>query len=79
GKAQVHENIPFSAMVENLAGIEDVVRSSALTIQMGIQVARIELLDTVQMRACNAYSKISYAESPTLFLEFQGTDETVPL
>ncbi|MGO6902788.1 hypothetical protein ACCS96_21005, partial [Rhizobium ruizarguesonis] len=26
GKAQVHENIPFSAMVENLAGIEDVVR-----------------------------------------------------
>ena len=46
---------------------------------MGIPVARIELLDTVQMRACNAYSKLSYAESPTLFLEFHGTDETVPL
>jgi D-lactate dehydrogenase (cytochrome) len=50
-----------------------------MTIQMGIPVARIELLDTVQMRACNAYSKLSYAESPTLFLEFHGTDETVPL
>ena len=49
-----------------------------MTIQMGIPVARIELLDTVQMRACNAYSKLSYAESPTLFLEFHGTDETVP-
>ncbi|MFS8145540.1 FAD-binding oxidoreductase [Rhizobium sp. BR 249] len=50
-----------------------------MTIQMGIPVARIELLDTVQMRACNAYSGLSYAESPTLFLEFHGTDETVPL
>ncbi|MGO8271782.1 hypothetical protein ACC862_37395, partial [Rhizobium ruizarguesonis] len=40
-----------------------------MTIQMGIPVARIELLDTVHMRACNAYSGLSYAESPTLFLE----------
>ncbi|PZM13603.1 FAD-binding oxidoreductase [Rhizobium tubonense] len=50
-----------------------------MTIQMGIPVARIELLDAVQMRACNAYSGLSYAEQPTLFLEFHGTDETVPL
>ncbi|MGO4564161.1 FAD-binding oxidoreductase [Rhizobium sp. 2YAF20] len=50
-----------------------------LTIQMGIPVARIELLDAVQMRACNAYSGLSYEEQPTLFLEFHGTDETVPL
>ena len=50
-----------------------------LTIQMGIPVARIELLDAMQIRACNRYSGLSYAESPTLFLEFHGTEETVAL
>mgnify|MGYP001382672166 CR=1 FL=1 len=50
-----------------------------MTIQMGIPVARIELLDDVQMRAVNAYSKLSYPEKPTLFLEFHGTEETVAL
>lgn len=50
-----------------------------MTIQMGIPVARIELLDEMQMKACNAYSKLSYAEKPTLFVEFHGTEETVEL
>lgn len=50
-----------------------------MTIQMGIPVARIELLDEMQMRACNSYSGLSYAEKPTLFLEFHGTEETVAL
>lgn len=50
-----------------------------MTIQMGIPVARIELVDEVQIRACNAYSGLSYEEKPTLFLEFHGTEETVPL
>lgn len=50
-----------------------------MTIQMGIPVARIELLDEMQIRACNAYSGLSYAEKPTLFLEFHGTEETVAL
>ncbi|NSY17844.1 FAD-binding oxidoreductase [Neorhizobium sp. AL 9.2.2] len=48
-----------------------------MTIQMGIPVARIELLDDVQIRACNAYSGLSYPEKPTLFLEFHGTEKTV--
>lgn len=47
------------------------------TIQSGIPVARIELLDEVQVKACNAYAKLSLAESPTLFLEFHGTDAGV--
>jgi FAD/FMN-containing dehydrogenase len=50
-----------------------------LTIQMGVPVARIELLDEMQMRACNAYSGLSYAEKPTLFVEFHGTEQTVAL
>ncbi len=50
-----------------------------LTIQMGVPVARIELLDEMQIRACNAYSGLSYEEKPTLFLEFHGTEETVTL
>ncbi|MBP1853522.1 FAD-binding oxidoreductase [Rhizobium halophytocola] len=50
-----------------------------MTIQMGIPVARIELLNGLQMRAINAYSNLSYPEEPTLFLEFHGTDETVKL
>jgi (R,R)-butanediol dehydrogenase/meso-butanediol dehydrogenase/diacetyl reductase/D-lactate dehydrogenase (cytochrome) len=48
-----------------------------MTIQMGIPVARIELLDEMQMKACNSYSGLSYEEKPTLFLEFHGTEETV--
>jgi D-lactate dehydrogenase (cytochrome) len=47
------------------------------TIQTGIPVARIELLDEMQVRASNAYSKLSLAETPTLFLEFHGTEASV--
>lgn len=47
------------------------------TIQSGLPVARIELLDAVQVAASNAYSKLSLSPSPTLFLEFHGTDASV--
>jgi len=47
------------------------------TIQMGLPVARIELLDEVQVRGCNIYSKLDLAETPTLFLEFHGSEAGV--
>jgi D-lactate dehydrogenase (cytochrome) len=40
---------------------------------MGLPLARIELADEVQIRACNAYSHLTLRERPTLFLEFHGT------
>jgi D-lactate dehydrogenase (cytochrome) len=48
-----------------------------LTIQSGIPVARIELLDALQVKAVNAYSKLSLPESPLLMLEFHGTEAGV--
>ena len=48
-----------------------------LTIQTGIPVARIEILDEVQVRACNLYSKLDLPETPLLLLEFHGTEASV--
>ncbi|MBV1701295.1 MAG: FAD-binding protein [Hyphomicrobiales bacterium] len=47
------------------------------TIQSGLPVARIELLDALQVKACNAYSKLDMPETPMLFLEFHGSEASV--
>lgn len=47
------------------------------TIQYGIPVARIELLDTLQVKAVNAYSKLSLPEETLLLLEFHGSEASV--
>jgi D-lactate dehydrogenase (cytochrome) len=48
------------------------------TLQMGVPVARIELLNDVQMDACIRYSKLDEFEAhPTLFVEFHGSESTV--
>ncbi|CAN1543775.1 GlcD FAD/FMN-containing dehydrogenases [Rhabdaerophilaceae bacterium] len=57
--------------------IEAAANATILTIQSGLPVARIELLDAVQVRACNTYSKLDLPEQPILFLEFHGTEASV--
>jgi D-lactate dehydrogenase (cytochrome) len=57
--------------------VEAACNATILTIQSGIPVARIELLDEVQVKACNAYSKLSLPEKPVLFLEFHGSPASV--
>ncbi len=59
----------------NLASAVETVRT---TIQSGIPVARIELLDSDQMRASIRFSKLEgMTEAPTLFLEFHGSPASV--
>ncbi len=57
--------------------VEACCRATIMTIQSGIPVARIELLDVLQVRAVNSYSKLGLPETPMLFLEFHGTDASV--
>jgi len=47
------------------------------TLQSGIGIARLELLDDMQMKTCNQYSNLNYTESPTLFIEFHGSHSGV--
>ena len=57
--------------------VEAACNAVIMTIQMGIPVARIELVNALQMRAMKTYSKLDYPESPCLFLEFHGSEASV--
>ena len=57
--------------------IEGACNATILTIQTGLPVARIELLDGLMIKAVNAYSRLGLAEGPTLFLEFHGSEASV--
>jgi D-lactate dehydrogenase (cytochrome) len=55
------------------AAVATVIR----TIQLGVPVARIELLDTLALQGINRYSKTTLTEAPTLFFEFHGSPNGV--
>jgi D-lactate dehydrogenase (cytochrome) len=66
-----------SAAVCAFPDIGAAVNTVIETIQSGVPVARIELLDEVQVDACNRYSKLELEVAPTLFFEFHGSAASV--
>ncbi|TDJ20919.1 MAG: FAD-binding protein [Gammaproteobacteria bacterium] len=67
----------ISTAVCSFPTLEGAVKTVTQIIQLGIPVARIELLDEVQMDAINRYSGLNYPVQPTLFFEFHGSDNGV--
>ncbi|MBI3003101.1 MAG: FAD-binding protein, partial [candidate division NC10 bacterium] len=65
----------ISAAVCSFGTLEGAVNTVIATIRSGIPVARIELLDEVQMQAVNNFSRLDYPVAPTLFFEFHGGSE----
>ncbi|UWR87781.1 FAD-binding oxidoreductase [Phaeobacter inhibens] len=57
--------------------VDDACRAVMMTIQYGIPVARIELLDSLSVQAANAYSGLDLPEMPLLLLEFHGSEAGV--
>lgn len=57
--------------------IDMACQATIATIQLCLPIARIELLDPMQIRACNQYSGLTLPEQATLFVEFHGTDSEV--
>jgi D-lactate dehydrogenase (cytochrome) len=67
-----------SAAVCQFPDLKSAVDTVIVAMQMGIPVARIELLDALQMDACIRYSKLEgFAALPTLLFEFHGTQASV--
>ena len=57
--------------------LEAACRTVSATIRMGVPVARMELVNALQMRAMKNHSRLDYPESPCLFVEFHGSDAGV--
>ena len=66
-----------AAAVCAFASMEDAVNCVAMTMQVGIPMARIEFMDPIAMRAVNLHSGTSYPEQPHLMIEFNGSPDAV--
>src|SRR5467141_980214 len=76
--------LKLSGIPEAIAGgvclfpsVEAACNAAIATIQFGVPVARIELLDELQVKATNLYSKLTLPEVPMLFVEFHGSPSGV--
>ncbi|KIZ47434.1 MULTISPECIES: FAD-linked oxidase C-terminal domain-containing protein [Rhodopseudomonas] len=64
----------IAAAACSFESVQGACQATILAIQTGIPVARIELLSEGQVRAVNAYSKLTLPETPLLLLEFHGSE-----
>ncbi|MGL1834160.1 FAD-binding oxidoreductase [Rhodocyclaceae bacterium SMB388] len=67
----------ISAAVCAFPDVDRAVRTVIETIQLGVPIARIELLDRLTVQAINRYSKTTLEEAPMLFFEFHGSPASV--
>ena len=67
----------IAAAACSFATVRGACQATIMAIQTGIPVARIELLNAEQVKACNSYSKLSLPETPLLLLEFHGSEAEV--
>jgi D-lactate dehydrogenase (cytochrome) len=67
----------ISAATCSFPTVEAAVRTTIETIQMGIPIARCELLDALTVRAVNARNKLGLPEQPMLLFEFHGSPASV--
>ena len=66
-----------SAATCSFPSIEAAVRTTIQIIQMGIPIARVELIDAHAVRMVNAHSKLTLPEQPMLLMEFHGSPASV--
>ena len=67
----------IAAAVCPFPSVDAAVQTAIRTVQLGIPIARMELLDEVQMEGVRRLSNLQHEALPTLFLEFHGTDAAV--
>ncbi|USU11471.1 FAD-binding protein [Sphingomonadaceae bacterium OTU29THOMA1] len=67
----------ISAAVCGFETLEGAVNTVVQSIQSGVPLARVEILDDMQIRAVNAWSKLALPEVTTLFFEFHGSPGSV--
>ncbi len=63
----------ISAAICSFPSIEAAVRTTIEVIQLGVPIARVELIDHHTVRMVNAHSKLSLREEPMLLMEFHGS------
>ncbi|MCZ2407601.1 MAG: FAD-binding protein [Burkholderiales bacterium] len=66
-----------SAAIGSFPSIEAAVRTVIQTIQLGVPIARCELIDQHAVRAVNRHSKLGLREEPLLLMEFHGSPASV--